>query len=309
MISRRRFLTIAAAAAVSSGAQATPVQWRGFALGAEVGVTLSLPPNEARPLFHRIHARLAHIEKLFSLYDPASCLSELNQTGLLASPPGEMLDLLRHADRLYRATNGRFDPTIQPLWQALAGRTDSTQARAAIGWNRVRLAEDLVQIGAGQALTLNGIAQGFATDLIAGLLAQAGLARVLVNIGEFSGRGGPWKLGVADPVHGLVAQRTLYNSAIATSSPGALLLEAGHEHILDPTPKETGTRWSTVSVEATTATIADGLSTALCLATQAQARDIVRKLPEVHRATLVARDGTLTVIGRRSALRHPQTRG
>ena len=64
-----------------------------------------------------------------------------------------MRAILALCDRLHRATDGRFDPIVQPLWRALAEGRDTEPARAANGWGRVRLG-DAVRLGAGQALTM-----------------------------------------------------------------------------------------------------------------------------------------------------------
>ena len=119
-----------------------------------------------------------------------------------------------------------------------------------------------IALAPGQALTLNGIAQGFATDLVTATLKQAGIEQTLVNVGEFRGLGGPWRLGLRDPEHGYFGTRTLGDGAIATSSPRGTLVQ-GREHILH---REATPLWSTVSVEAENATIADGFSTALTMA-------------------------------------------
>ena len=198
----------------------------------------------------------------------------------------------RIADRLHLATEGRFDPTVQPLWRALATGGDADAARRLIGWRRVRLGTPTT-LGAGQALTLNGVAQGYATDMVTDALAAEGFADVLVNIGEFRAGDGDWRVGVEDPEEGLVRTATLRSRAIATSSPAATRV-GGAPHIFGP--EGDAPIWSTVSVEADTAAMADGLSTALCLAGEADAIRIARSLPGVRRLTLVAKGGDMRSI-------------
>jgi len=288
MISRRRFLAITAAATVAGPAQAQT--WRGHALGAEVAVRLDMA-GDAAPLFAAIEAELRGIEAAFSLHDPASDIRRLNATGRLTIPEGWRA-LLPDLDRLHRVTGGLFDPTVQPLWQALARGDDPRPARAAIGWARVRRDGDSIRLAPGQALTLNGIAQGFATDRVRALLRDAGLDRCLVNIGEFAALGGPWRLGLADPVHGHLGQVTLDGTAVATSSPAADQV-GGQAHILHATARP---RWSTVSVVAERAALADGLSTALVLAPMAEARRMARALPGVRAVRLVDDAGDLVTL-------------
>lgn len=294
MIARRRFLAISAAALLGRPARAAgPARWSGIALGAEADITLHGPEAATAPALDAVRAILARVEALFSLHDPASALSTLNRTGRLDPAPPAFLRLLREAGRVHRATAGRFDPTVQPLWRALAEGGDPVAARRLIGWHRVRLAGTGVALGPGQALTLNGIAQGFATDLVADSLAARGFGRALVHIGEHRALGGPWRLALEDPEAGFLGTRTLTGTAIATSSPAALRLGPATGHILDPRGGASPA-WSTVSVEAGRATLADALSTAFCLMPRAEIAAARAAFREVRRVTLVDPGGNLT---------------
>lgn len=290
---RRRFLCIAAAFAagpVATPARALPASWSGRGFGGDISIRLDGPPDVTGPALAAARAVLARAEALFSLHDPGSALSRLNARGRLSPVPSDLADILALSDRLHAATGGLFDPTVQPLWRALATGGDTAAARALVGWDRVRRDNDAVQLAPGQALTLNGIAQGHATDMVTQVLASHGLTRALVNIGEYRALGGPWRLGLSDPAQGLVGTRALTSGAIATSSPAATLV-GGHAHILHPAGLPPA--WSTVSVEAPSAALADGLSTALCLADSAAIRRLRRAFPEVARITLVAGNGDL----------------
>lgn len=273
-MNRRRFLAISAAA-LALPARAEPIRWTGRALGAEATLTLHAPAAQAQAAIAAVQAELTHIEALFSLYGPASHLSRLNAEGRLPDPHSDLLDLLRHADTAHRWTGGAFDPTVQPLWQALATGGNTHAAKRLIGWDRVRISEHEITLSPGQALTLNGIAQGYATDRIAARLRTLKMHRVLVNIGEYAAVGGPWRLGIADPAQGLIATRTLHDRAIATSSAHATLV-GGHSHLLGPHAP----LWSTVSVEANNATLADALSTGFSLMNEATIRATLAQLPE-----------------------------
>ncbi len=296
-INRRRFIALAAATAAIGPAAATPppMRWRGHALGAEVSLTLHAPAPQARAAIAEIRALLAEIEGLFSIYDQQSALSRLNRNGQLVHPDRKFVDLLDTARVVHAETDGLFDPSIQPLWTALARGEDPTEARRAVGFDRVTFGPERIALGPGQALTFNGIAQGFATDLARAALRARGFTRALVNLGEFAALGGPFRLGLADPARGLVAARNLTNRCIATSSPAAMMLRHT-PHILNPRDA-TPPRWSTVSVTADSATIADAASTAFCLMPRSRIRTALRRLPGRPRATLIARDGTLTTLG------------
>ena len=288
-VGRRRFLAIAASFAVVPAAVRAEV-WRGRAFGADVSIELDGPAAVTGPALAEAQALIAEVEGLFSLYDPGSELSRLNADGA-RTVPALFEALMRIADAAHDLTGGLFDPTVQPLWHALAHGGDVDAARAQVGWGRVQMRGNRVQLGDGQALTFNGIAQGFATDLVSDLLRARGFARTLVNIGEYRAAGGPWRLGLADPVHGLLATRTINTMAVATSSPMATpvgpnghIVHAGHVP-----------RWSTVSVEAETAAMADALSTGLVLA-DLERIQAVRAAKSVHRITLVDPQGDLITL-------------
>lgn len=283
---RRRFLTLTAAAlAIPRGARAS--SWQGTALGADVSITLT--GRGSQDALAGVRQTLARIEGLFSLYTP-SALTQLNTQGTLPAPPADFTALCQIISRVHALTGGRFDPTVQPLWTALATGTDPRAARALIGWDRVTLSPDRITLAPSQALTFNGIAQGFATDIITAELAAAGFTHALINIGEYRALGGPWHIGIADPAAGQIAQLALTGHAVATSSPAAIM--AGNTpHILSPAGLPP--LWSTASVTAPSAALADALSTAFCLMDRAAITQTLAKLPGTE-ARLVDMDGNLS---------------
>ena len=135
-MNRRRFLAISATALIASPARAGTVRWRGVALGAEAEITLRGDPARAERALAAARRSLAEAEALFSLYRADSALSRLNREGRL-NPPPRFAELMRLCDTLWRATGGRFDPTVQPLWRALATGGDAAAARRLIGWATV----------------------------------------------------------------------------------------------------------------------------------------------------------------------------
>lgn len=289
ILPRRRFLTILAAAAAGVPRAARAADWRGLALGAEVSVTLTGPGADAA--LRDLPGLLARIETVFSLYRDSE-LTRLNARGR-GPVSGWMGRALAICDRLHGLTGGVFDPTVQPLWRALATGGDAAAARALIGWPRVRLS-DGVHLAPGQALTLNGMAQGFAADLVRDWLAARGFGHALVDMGEQAALGGPFRLGIADPQAGLLASRSLGpGRALAASSPLATLVGGG-PHILHPQGK--APVWSTVAVEADSAALADGLSTALVFAGRQEIGALRRALPGLGPVALVDKDGNLETV-------------
>ncbi|WP_319824440.1 FAD:protein FMN transferase [Thalassovita sp.] len=291
MITRRRLLAISAAC-LACPATAAPVRWQGRALGAEAHLTFHAPEKLALAALRAVRQEIATAEALFSLFTPVSALSLLNAQGALHQPAPDFTALMTLAGTAHHLTGGAFDPTIQPLWQALTRGTDIAAAAALIGWDHVHVSADRITLGKGQQLSLNGIAQGYITDMVARRLRALGLHKVLVNIGEFAAIGGPWRLGISDPEFGLVGTRILSDRAIATSSARATTLR-GRSHILDPGPGGNGPLWSTASVEADSATLADALSTAFILLPLPRIQHIVATAPERLNVVLAGFDGQI----------------
>jgi FAD:protein FMN transferase len=277
-MSRRRFLTLSAAAAFPLPARARAVeitQWHGTALGAEAAIYLQ--HLDADVIISRAVAEIDRLESVFSLYRTDSALSQLNLTSRLQAPPFELLECLAQCGRVHTATQGLFDPTIQPLWQLYATSFDAGHAPAQeqiaatlplIDFSRITYDSDTVILPAGMALTLNGVAQGFIADKIADLLAAEGLTDILINTGEFralgqlpGAAGWPVKLTTGGEVN-------LVSRALATSSPLGTFFDRDGTvgHILSPLDGMPAiATWSSVSISAASAALADALSTAACL--------------------------------------------
>ena len=329
MPNRRRFVSIVASCAAiaplsAAHAFAAPSVWRGTAMGALASMTLVHPDRDrARALIDECVAEIARLEAILSLYRADSALVRLNTAGVLDAPPQELLELLSFALALSRQSAGAFDPTVQPLYRLYAqhfARPDADPrgpSRAAItrvlrvvdfraveiGVGRIRLARP------GMALTLNGIAQGYVTDRVAAHLRAAGFSDVLVDLGEARalGRrpgGGAWRAALADPHD---PRRSLLELPLGETRGAlpALATSAGYgtrfgpdprlHHLLDPHTGGSANHWLSVSVAAPSATLADGLSTALSILGPARAAALLARHAPV-RAYVVDAVGELRAL-------------
>lgn len=283
MITRRRMISILAGAAalpvLGTVANASVVNWRGVALGANANIVLDHPNADA--LLDSALQEIARLEKVFSLYQDGSQISVLNREGVLRAPAVEMLDLLNISARIFGETEGAFDPTVQPLWALYAqkyvaganpSKAEIADARSRVGFQNITVSPEMVSFSKpGMALTFNGIAQGYIADKVAQLLRREGVTDVLVNTGEINAigiapDGGAWPITLADQ------QRQLSNAAIATSAPNGTFFDQQGivGHILDPRTGLPGGNWQTISVIDKSAARADGLSTAFCLMSKEQ---------------------------------------
>ena len=338
MLNRRRFLSIAATAAVlgsmpaglASAARASapvPTVWKGVAMGAPASMTLVHPDRpHAQAMLARCVAEVDRLESVFSLYRPDSALSRLNAAGVLDQPPSELVELLSFALALAQGSGGAFDPTVQPLLRLYIdhfARPDAAPrgppapaiaaARQRVGFADVEVDTHRIRLGRpGAAITLNGVAQGFITDRVADLLHANGFGDVLVDLGE--GRalghrpdGAPWRAAIADPS---APERTLFELPLG-NDPGqrpALATSGGYgtrfgtdprlHHLLDPRTGHSANHHASVSVAAARATLADGLSTTLSVLSPAEGDALLRAHYPAARAWFVDAGGRVTAAGR-----------
>jgi FAD:protein FMN transferase len=326
-LTRRRMIAIAATAAGSAlptrgrTAQAGgPVRWHGSALGAQVSIEIYHPDRaEAGRLVDRCVLDVRRLEQQFSLYRADSAICALNRTGILVSPDADMVALLEASLLFSDLTDGVFDPTVQPLWQLYADHFSSerpesegpspqklAEALAKVGRNGLLVNEDRVAlVKRGAAITLNGIAQGYATDRVVERLRGAGLSTTLVNMGEIRAigprpEGTPWRVGLADPDRpgAITGTVDLVDRAVATSAGAGFRFDrlGRFTHLFDPETGRSPSLYSTVSVIAPTATEADALSTAFSLMPLSRIQDIVAIRPKVQ-ARIIDSSGTSLVSG------------
>ena len=121
-------------------------------------------------------------DRILSLYKKESELNALNESagrGPFRASAG-LYAATEAALKLAEKTGGAFDPTILP---AIRG---GEKALPLVGWSKVRLdpASRTIELPkAGMALDFGGIGKGWALDLAARLMTEAGATRVFMNFG------------------------------------------------------------------------------------------------------------------------------
>ena len=156
------------------------------------------------------------------------------------------------------------------------------------------------------AITLNGIAQGFAADCAIAALRDHGVEHALVNSGEIGclGRkpnGRNWNVGIQHPREpdAFVALPTLRGRSLATSGDYETTYSAdfSKNHIFDPQTGQSPNELASVSIAAPTAMQADALSTAIFVMGRERGMELIRSLPGVD-VFFVLKDGsTVTSAG------------
>ncbi|MDF2576795.1 MAG: hypothetical protein K0S74_279 [Chlamydiales bacterium] len=236
------------------------------------------------------------IDHIYNKWNPVSELSLLNNLpAQVRAPLSQKLEaFLEFTDKMVSLSEGRFDPTIEPLqkvWKSSLEQgfepsiQDINTVLPAIGWDKVHWGNgvfykehDLVQID------LGGIAKGYCIDLLVERLTALGYTDLLVNWGgeiRTAGvhpTGRKWQVAInglgADQSSRIVDSIELKDAAIAGSGDylqyWVVNTEEGQKayfHIIDPFQKKPlqihpGSIAST-SVVATSCAEADALATAL----------------------------------------------
>jgi FAD:protein FMN transferase len=276
------------------------LQWRDRPL-LGLGTTLSLrvahhDPAQAERALDAAVATIRHVEAQMSLFEPDSALSRLNRDGVLHDPHPDLLDILYLAQSVSNGSDGAFDVTVQPLWTAFetAHRTQRlpssqtvSQARTQVGWRGIEITRRRIRFTQpGMAVTLNGIAQGYAADLVCRQLQEFGIQHALINTGEWSALGQPdaqhdWTLGIANPrdEQALITRLLLDGRSIATSADNQATFSSDyrHHHIFDPRTGYSPPELASVTVAATSCALADALTKVMFVAGMQRAPLLARQ--------------------------------
>ena len=245
---------------------------------------------------------IRRVEHQMSLFDPDSALSRLNARGHLQKPDAELLAVLRLSQHVSAKSAGAFDMSMQPLWTVwsesaesgrLPLRSDVQRAQQLVNWRAVEISGAAVRLNqSGMRLSLNGIAQGYASDLARAALQAHGIQHALIDAGETTLLGHAagdkqWALAIESAAgekstHNFadkLADKSAVKSgsgkghnpmpvlicdgrAIATSSDAHTVFSADHKHhhILNPQSGYSPAHWSSVTVIAPSCVLADALT-------------------------------------------------
>ena len=251
-------------------------------MGVEVRVVLyAESESEAVAAARVAFVEIARLDAVFSDYRRDSELSRLaaNAGGNAQPVSDDLHELLQRSQRLAHQTGGAFDVSagaLTRLWRrAIRGGALPTEAELAaamrvsgVGSLTLDVAGTVQLPVAGTRLDLGGIAKGFALDRALAKLADAGVARALLQAGGDIVVGDPppeedgWTLAIA---HADCVVR-LSRAALSTSgdSEQFVVIEGRrYSHTVDPRTGFGLTSGRTAMVVAGDSVTADSLATAL----------------------------------------------
>ncbi len=227
----------------------------------------------------RAVVRIRAIEAQMNLFDEGSALRRLNRSGRLDRPGADLQQVLALSSTIAAGSGGAFDVTMQPLWDVWDGaRRDArlpsarelARATARVNWRAVDANRDRVLLPKGFALSLNGIAQGHAADAVRSELQALGIRDAMLDTGETAVLGrapdrAPWRFGIEDVRHGgadapVISVPDGFAAATSSDAHTTFTADRMHHHILDPRTGDSPLHWSSATVVARSAALADGLT-------------------------------------------------
>lgn len=291
-----------------------PVTLRGKTMGTTYAVKVLLTQPQSTTvgaLQAKIDAALEQVNADMSTWRKDSDLSQLNAHASTApyTVRASTADVMRRALDLGQKTDGAFDITLGPLIRLWGfgrdGRRDAPPDAAALAAARERVGLGQISID-GRAITkkrpdvdvsLAGIAKGYGVDEVGRVVAEAGIANALVEIGGEvraygHGEGGrPWRVGVNVPranasATDIALAIPLKDQALATSGDYRNFFEKDgkrYGHIIDPrTGRPVGHQVLSASVVAPDCTLADGLATAMLVLGREAGTKVIERMEGVE---------------------------
>lgn len=294
---RRHFLKQAGLAALGGGllagagwairkrdANLWQVQRERGLMGTSVAITCLADDREAAAgAIDAAFAHMAAVAAELTRFDAMSPLSRLNRDGQLSVVPAHLHAVLREARSISGLTDGAFDATVLPelryfeTLHGIAGLDAPQRATIArrgqlVDYRDVALDAAGVRFGKpGMAVTLDGIAKGYAVDQGIATLQAAGIEYAIIDAGGDtrticgSDPNRHWNVGIVDPqdVSRVAAVVQVRNAALSTSGNYRVFFSTDRRlfHIVDPHAGGSPQAYSSVTVVAERSVMADGLST------------------------------------------------
>lgn len=276
--------------------------------------------NDRKITNYQIDSLLSVYNHEFSIFDPSSTLSKINDN--ISIPlSSDFCRLIQRSQEISKLTGGAFDVTVTPLvtyWgfgREEFHRIDSVvidSLRALVGYEKIALCGNVLQKeDCRVSLNFNAIAKGYVVDKVGEFLESYGIRNFIVNIGgEVVTRGTkwgrPWLVGVEMPseddedVQGIISTFPLQNRAIATSGNYRNYIEKEGErytHIINPfTGFPEKSDLLSVSVIAADCMTADALATAFMVMNREEALKLLKENPHYDAFFIYTENGKLKTL-------------
>lgn len=221
----------------------------------------------------RLEERLVFFENTFSKTIQGSDIYAINHAqGAPTEVQPETIDIITKAIAYSELSEGLFDITVGGiinLWDFVEGTVpdpdELAEAVSHVGYHLIEIDGSMVSLkDAVTQIDLGGIAKGYITDDVAGLLRSAGCTSAFINLGGnvyalgTKAGGAPWRVGVQNPNGergSLIGAISASDKSVVTSGINERSFTkegVTYHHLLNPKtgmPAQTGLAGSTIISE------------------------------------------------------------
>lgn len=199
---------------------------------------ISYYDSKGRDLKPEIEEILDRFDQSVSTYQPNSIITKINNN-IYSVPDLYFKTCFNKAKKIWKDTDGAFDPTVYPLSNAYGfgpgkkmkiEKSKIDSILQFVGFEKIELKNNkIIKKDKRVALDFNAFAQGYSVDVISDFLKSKGIKSFLVEIGGevFASGSKPdhseWTVGIEKPIDNKETQNPLKaviklkNKAIATS--------------------------------------------------------------------------------------------
>lgn len=271
-------------------------------MGTLVTVTVLHPSQEkAIEAMEKAFSEMERIIPLLDRHAPDTPVADLNRRGYLKDIPVELSEVLQLAQDLNRLTGGSFDITVKPILDLFEDHFSRLKAPPPLEEIQKTLsrvgAQYIEQAGGeirfrreGMGISLDGIAKGYVVDRAGARLRALGIRHGLINAGGDilalgdKGNGQAWRIAIQSPWEKsrILQVVPLAEAALATSGDYENYFdpERKFHHIINPQSGFSPQHFTSVSVLAKFAAMADGLATAMFIPPTGKAKEFLLSASE-----------------------------
>ena len=280
------------------------------AMGTLVSISaVARSQDRAEEAIGRAFEEMDRLICVFSRFDGASAVSQLNDTGRLRCAPPEFSHVLTQSLLYHELSSGAFDVSVEPVVDLFRRNPDGClprdreilEALELVGYRRIAVPPGSIAVErSGMGITLDGIAKGYIVDAIATVLEQHKIKSYLIDGGGDVRVSGtkekrlPWTVAVQDPSKQGRFPDTIHltDGAVATSGSYEVYFDRDkqHHHIVSSKTGKSPILSQSVSVVAPSTMAADALATTAFIMDPDDGVAFIGRLPGCE-CLIVDRDG------------------
>ena len=277
--------------------------------------------SKSKTVGNMIDSVFVYIESLqdkLNDFDPNSLLWQINHSEATSFTMDEdIYELLKLSDKLYKLSEGKFDPSIKPvldLWGFGANPADYSdslkaavpdslmlkQALHLVGFSKLAFDKNTLHKPAGMQLSFGAIAKGYILDKAAQKMKELGIVSGNIDCRSsmiFFGSKIPQLVYIQHPMlsrDDYIASFKILNSSVGTSGNYQQCFEQDgvlYHHIIDPHTGYPTRHIFSTTVITPSAALADGLSTAFFLMPPQKAIEVAKSMEDCELIIYYEHDG------------------